>query len=73
MKVTVTYNVDEEMMEMIEDILEDYEPSDFEHEDDREVFLADIAITLVDEYFPLLEETIIPIVEKYLKKKGWIK
>lgn len=74
MKITVTYEVNEEMMKELDEILEYYEPSDFEHQDDREVFLADIANVLIDFYPPLsLEEAISHIVEEYLKKKGWIK
>jgi hypothetical protein len=73
MKITVTYDVDEEMIETIENILEWYEPTDFEHQDDREVFLTDIAQSLIDIYSPLsLEESIYRMVEEYLKKKGWI-
>ena len=74
MKITVTYDVDEEMIKMIEDILEYYEPSDFKHQDDREVFLGDIASTLID-ISPVLslEEAVCRMLEEYLKKKGWIK
>ena len=72
MKITITYDVDEEMMEMIDDILEDYEPSDFENQDDREVFLDDIAMRLLDEY-PPSREPIYRILKRHLKKKGWIK
>ena len=70
MKITVTYDVDEEA---IDDILEYYEPSDFEYQDDREVFIDDIARSLMDDYPPLsLEESICHMLEEYLKKKGWI-
>ena len=70
MKITVTYDVDEET---IENILEWYEPTDFEYQDDREVFITDIAQSLMDIYSPLsLEESIYCMVEEYLKKKGWI-
>lgn len=74
MKITVTYEVDDEMMKTIDNILEWYEPSDFEHQDDRDVFLADIADSLLDIYSPLsLQESITLMLEEYLKKKGWIK
>ena len=74
MKFTVTYEIDNEMMKTIDNILEWYEPSDFEHQDDRDVFLADIADSLMDIYSPLsLQESITLMLEDYLKKKGWIK
>ena len=73
MKITVTYEVDDDMMEMIEDILENYEPSDFENEDDKEIFLDDIAMSLMDEYHLSLRESIAHMLEEHLKKKGWIK
>lgn len=74
MKFTITYEVDDEMMKTIDNILEWYEPSDFEHQDDRDVFLADIADSLMDIYSPLsLQESITLMLEEYLKQKGWIK
>ena len=73
MKITVTYNIDEEMMDAIDDTLSYYEPSDFEHQDDRDVFLNEIAHDLIYSYPPLsLQESIVRMLEKYLKKKGWI-
>lgn len=73
MKITVTYDVDEEMIETIDETLSFYEPSDFEHKDDRDIFLADIADILIDDYGPLiLKESIIHMLEEYLEKKGWI-
>jgi len=57
---------------MIEDILENYEPSDFEDEDDKEIYLDDIAISLMDEYPLSLRESIVHMLEEHLKKKGWI-
>ena len=56
MKFTVTYEVDEEMIKTVDNILEWYEPSDFEHQDDREVFLTDITQSLMDIYSPLAFE-----------------
>ena len=74
MKITVTYDLDEEIIETIDGILSFYEPSNFKHKDDRDIFLADIADALIVGYKPLtLEESIIHMLEEYLKKKGWIK
>ena len=73
MKITVTYDLDEEMIEIIDELLSFYVPSDFKHKDDRDVFLADIASALILGYEPFtLEESIIRMLEEYLKKKGWI-
>jgi len=70
MLITVTYDLDEDKIKTIEDILSWYGPSDFKNQDDREVFLDDIAFSLTDIYStPLSWET---IVEEYLKEKGWI-
>lgn len=74
MKITVTYDLDEEVIGIIDELLSYYEPSDFKHKDDRDVFLTDIADALALIYEPLsLEESIIHMLEEYLKKKGWIK
>lgn len=72
MKITVTYDVDEEMIEIIEELLKNYKPDDFKNQDDREVFLADIAYNLMFES-SLLEEPVNRMLEEYLKQKGWIK
>lgn len=72
MKITVTYDVDEEMIEIIEELLKNYKPDDFKNQDDREVFLTDIAYNLMFES-SLLEEPVNRMLEEYLKQKGWIK
>lgn len=75
MNLTVTYDVDDEMIETIDELLESYEPSDFENQDDRDVFLSDIASALISGYEPsffTLEESICHMLEEYLKQKGWI-
>lgn len=68
--MVITYELNEDKIKTIEDILSWYEPSDFKNQDDRDVFLGDIAFSLMDIYSsPLSWEE---IVGEYLKKKGWI-